>query len=106
MEVHEFPQEKSFLAPKSCFFGPGPPKKLPERYVYVGFCAGGSRVAFWAQKSAFGLQNPKMGRISCFGAKKGKPASQKGECTQKVKYFLGNTNGSGMSKITKFLKVQ
>ena len=93
------------LGPKIQIAAPGPSKKLPERCVYEGFCAGGSRVAFWARNSAFGLQNPKMGRISCFGAKKGKPAPQKGECTFLVKYFLANTNGSDMSEIMIFLEI-
>ena len=95
--------KKPFLAPKFCFFGPGPPKKLPERCVYKGFCAGSSRVAFWMQKTAFGLQNPKMDRIPCFGAKKRKPAPPKGESTQNVKYFLGNTDGSDIWEIMIFL---
>ena len=104
MKFYEILQKSLSGTPK-LFLRPRASKKLPERCVYKGFCAGGSRVPFWAQKRAFGLQNPKMGRISCFGAKKGKPASQKGECAQKVKYFLGNTNGSDMSEIMIFLEI-
>ena len=51
---------------KSGFWEPGPPKKLPEPYVYKGFCAGGAGVPFWTQRSAFGPQNREFHRNTDF----------------------------------------
>ena len=48
------------------FSGSGPPKHLPEPYVYVGFYAGGPEVGFWAQKCTSGLRNAKNGGIPLF----------------------------------------
>ena len=65
-----FPRKKWFSV-QNLIFGPeisfsalGPPKKLPERCVYVGFWAGRPKVPFFGEMSDSGAQNPKMGIIS------------------------------------------
>ena len=51
---------------KGHFSGSGPPKHLPEPYVYQGFYAGGPEVAFWPKKGTSGLRNGKNGGIPLF----------------------------------------
>ena len=70
-----------------------------------GFCAGGARVTFWPQKSAFGPQNTKnsdfcnnlVKRVACLRKSIG--------ILLFLKYFLGNTWCFDMSKIMEFLKI-
>ena len=80
-----------YLAPKISFSASGPPKKLPERYVYHYFCAGGAEVPFWAQKSAFGLQNLKRAEILYILLKCQELRRKSTGTLILVKYFLGNT---------------
>ena len=59
-----FPQksffgEISLFGPKISFPAPGPPKNLPERYVYKGFWAGRPKVPLLGEMSGFEAQNPK-----------------------------------------------
>ena len=51
---------------KGHFAGSGPPKHLPEPYVYVGFYAGGPEVNFGPKKGTFGLRNAKNAGIPLF----------------------------------------
>ena len=93
-----------FPAPKISFSAPGPPKKLPERYVYEGFCAGGAEVQFWPKRALLGSEPPKRAAFQDFGRQRA-GHSQKGVVTlKKVKYFLGNTGCFDMSKIMIFMK--
>ena len=49
---------------KTHFSGSGPPKNVPEAYVYKGFWAGPPKDRFWAKKSLLGTRNAKNSEIS------------------------------------------
>ena len=77
--------------PRIGFFRPWASKNAPEPYVFVGFCEGGAKGAFWAQTGGFGPQNPKRGRIAPKNALLG-PWRPRGRVALKnFKYFLRNT---------------
>ena len=60
-------RNSSLSVPKVHFSGFGPPKHLPNAYVYKGFCAGGPKVAFGAN----GQKNDKNAILEhAFKAKK------------------------------------
>ena len=94
-----------FLAPKISFSASGPPKKLPERCVYEGFCAGGAQVPFWAQKSTFGLPNRKSAEMPHILLKWQELRRKSTGTLILVKYFLRNTWCFDMLKIMIFMKI-
>ena len=93
-----------FLAPKISFSASGPPKKLPERYVYHYFCAGGAQVPIWAQKSTFGFQNREISEIPHILLKLQDLPGKSTGILILVKYFLGNTWRFDTSKFMNLMK--
>ena len=62
---------------KSRFFASGPPKKLPEAYVYKGFRAGPSKELFLAEMTHFRRRNHKKRGICNILLKKWPTVPQK-----------------------------
>ena len=100
-----FCMEFWFFWLKISFSPLGPPKKLPEAYVYHYFCAGRPKVPFLGEMGDSGAQNLKMERFSWFWAKMGLPLGISPCHLKKVKYFLRNTWCFDMSKNMKFMKI-
>ena len=83
----------------------GPPKNLPEAYVYHYFCAGRPKVPFLGEMGDSGAQNLKMGRLSWFWAKMGLPLGISPCHLKKVKYFPRKTWCFDMWKSMDFMNL-
>jgi len=65
-EIPVFGWDSTLFGPKGPFSGFGPPKHLPNAYVYKGICAGVRKVPFWAKRTLLGPRNAKKGGIPPF----------------------------------------
>ena len=101
-EIPVLGRNSRLFGPKGHFSGFGPPKHLPEAYVYKGFNAGVRKVAFWAQKCTFGPRNAKKGGIPPF-LQNGRDSLKTGRASLKNdQETIGLRKGLRKCKMVKF----